>query len=58
MRIVKKKLYLIRNVEGKYLQNSFSGPKWVSNREVASSWEDNSQAQKIASYYDASIETY
>lgn len=58
MEIVRKKLYLIRNSEGKYLQNGFTGPKWVSNREVASSWEDNSQAQKIASYYDASIETY
>jgi len=56
--ITKRKLYLVRDSKGKYLQNSFSGPKWVANREMASSWEDEALAQKIANFHGANIELY
>ena len=56
--ITKRKLYLVRDSKGKYLQNSFSGPKWVANREMASSWEDEALAQKIANFHGDNIELY
>ena len=57
--IIKKRvLYLIQKDDGKYLQNSFSGPKWVSNKELASSWEDETTALKIANFHKANVTVY
>ena len=56
--IKKKKLYQVQDDNGKYLQNSFSGPKWVSNKEMANAWEDEKEALKIANYYKANVSIY
>jgi hypothetical protein len=57
--IIKKRvLYLVQKDDGKYLQNSFSGPKWVSNKELASSWEDETTALKIANFHKANVTVY
>ena len=56
--IKKKKLYQVQDDNGKYLQNSFSGTKWVSNKEMANAWEDEKEALKIANYYKANVTVY
>jgi hypothetical protein len=56
--VYSKKLYLIRKADGKYLQNSFTGPKWVGNREIASAWDDETQALKVAAFHNANVEVY
>jgi len=56
--VYSKKLYLVRRSDGKYLQNSFEGPKWVNNREISSAFSDEMQAIKVAAYHKANVEVY